>query len=291
MLTSKTYKLLGTYVLIALLSWQFFRYVDYVLNVITPESFSFDFEAIAVVNFVVLVSVISLALAIFTPLEVAAPRSSGLATELRARLLMGFRKKRWALVTSGIVGIIFLLFFEWTYINLVGVLIAMSLFESARFAGVEEIDQWTKINSRTIVRRGATGVVLAFFVLVSFAAYQSPVATGIAETEQLPSVTQQLMRSVVDSVIGSQIPAGPEKEGVISQVTNETFQQINGILKPYLQYAPPLLAFGLFLILWGLSWIFVWLSVVVGMGIFWILKKTEMIKIEERDVKAEILII
>jgi len=278
-------------VLIALLSWQFFRYVDYVLNVITPESFSFDFEAIAVVNFVVLVSVISLALAIFTPLEVAAPRSSGLATELRARLLMGFRKKRWALVTSGIVGIIFLLFFEWTYINLVGVLIAMSLFEYARFAGVEEIDQWTKINSRTIVRRGATGVVLAFFVLVSFAAYQSPVATGIAETEQLPSVTQQLMRSVVDSVIGSQIPAGPEKEGVISQVTNETFQQINGILKPYLQYAPPLLAFGLFLILWGLSWIFVWLSVLVGMGIFWILKKTEMIKIEERDVKAEILII
>ena len=277
--------------LIALLSWQFFRYVDYVLNVITPESFSFDFEAIAVVNFVVLVSVISLALAIFTPLEVAAPRSSGLATELRARLLMGFRKKRWALVTSGIVGIIFLLFFEWTYINLVGVLIAMSLFEYARFAGVEEIDQWTKINSRTIVRRGATGVVLAFFVLVSFAAYQSPVATGIAETEQLPSVTQQLMRSVVDSVIGSQIPAGPEKEGVISQVTNETFQQINGILKPYLQYAPPLLAFGLFLILWGLSWIFVWLSVLVGMGIFWILKKTEMIKIEERDVKAEILII
>jgi len=262
-----------------------------VLNVITPESFSFDFEAIAVVNFVVLVSVISLALAIFTPLEVAAPRSSGLATELRARLLMGFRKKRWALVTSGIVGIIFLLFFEWTYINLVGVLIAMSLFEYARFAGVEEIDQWTKINSRTIVRRGATGVVLAFFVLVSFAAYQSPVATGIAETEQLPSVTQQLMRSVVDSVIGSQIPAGPEKEGVISQVTNETFQQINGILKPYLQYAPPLLAFGLFLILWGLSWIFVWLSVLVGMGIFWILKKTEMIKIEERDVKAEILII
>jgi len=291
LLTSKTYKLLGTYVLIALLSWQFFRYVDYVLNVITPESFSFDFEAIAVVNFVVLVSVISLALAIFTPLEVAAPRSSGLATELRARLLMGFRKKRWALVTSGIVGIIFLLFFEWTYINLVGVLIAMSLFEYARFAGVEEIDQWTKINSRTIVRRGATGVVLAFFVLVSFAAYQSPVATGIAETEQLPSVTQQLMRSVVDSVIGSQIPAGPEKEGVISQVTNETFQQINGILKPYLQYAPPLLAFGLFLILWGLSWIFVWLSVLVGMGIFWILKKTEMIKIEERDVKAEILII
>ena len=252
--------------MIALLSWQFFRYVDYVLNVITPESFSFDFEAIVIVNFVVLVSVVSLALALF-------------------------RKKRWELVTSGIVGIIFLLFFGWTYINLIGALIAMLLFEYARFAGVEEIDQRTKINSRMIVRRGATGVVLAFFVLISFAAYQSPVAIGIAEAEQLPSATQQLMRSVVDSVVGSQIPAGPEKEGILNQVTNETIKQFNNILKPYFQYAPPFLAFGLFLILWGLSWIFVWLSVLAGMGIFWILKKTNIVRIEERDVKAEILIV
>jgi len=263
---NKVYKIIGANTLIALLSWQFFRYVDYVLNVITPESFAFDFEVSAVVNFVVLVSIVSLILAIF-------------------------RKKRWELVTSGIVGIIFLLFFGWTYINLIGVLIAMSLFEYARFAGVEEIDQRTKINSRMIVRRGAVGVVLAFFVLVSFAAYQSPVAAGIAEAEQLPSATQQLMRSVVDSVIGGQIPVGPEKEGVLNQIANETIQQFNSILKPYFQYAPPLLAFGLFLILWGLSWIFVWLAVLVGMGIFWIVKKTEMIKIEERDVKAEILII
>ena len=50
---------------VALLSWQFFGYVDYVLNVITPESFAFDFEAIAVIDFVILVSVISLALAMF----------------------------------------------------------------------------------------------------------------------------------------------------------------------------------------------------------------------------------
>jgi len=237
-----------------------------VLNVITPESFSFDFEPAAIINFVVLVSVISLGLAIF-------------------------RKKRWELMASGIVGIIFLLFFGWTYINLLGVLIAMSLFEYARFASVEEIDQRTKINSRMVVRRGATGVVLAFFVLISFAAYQSPVATGIAEAGQLPSATQQLIRSVVDSVIGSQVPAGPEKEGVISQVANETTKQFNNILKPYFQYAPPLLAFGLFLILWGLSWIFVWLSVFIGMGVFWILKKTNFVKIEKRNVEAEILII
>ena len=261
------YKIIGSNALIALLVWQFFKYIDYVLNVITPESFSFDFEAIVIVNFVVLVSVVSLALALF-------------------------RKKRWELMTSGIVGIIFLLFFGWTYVNLIGVLIAMLLFEYARFAGVEEIDQRTKINSRMIVRRGATGVVLAFFVLISFAAYQSPVATGIAEAEQLPSASEQFLKTIVESVVGGQIEgSGPEKEGVISQVTSETIKQSNNILKPYFQYAPPLLAFGLFLILWGLSWVFVWLSVLVGMVSFLILKKTKMVKIEERDVKAEVLVI
>jgi len=106
----------------------------------------------------------------------------------------------------------------------------------------------------------------------------------------LPSASQQLIRSIIDSAIGSQVEAsGQDKENIVSEVTSRTFQQINNLLKPYFQYAPPLLAFGLFLVLWGLSWIFVWLSVLVGMGMFWVLKKTGMVRIEERDVKAEIL--
>jgi len=261
------YKLILCSVLIALLSWQFFRYVDYVLNVITPESFAFDFETIAVVNFVVLVSIISLALAMF-------------------------REKKWALVTAGIVGLIFIALFGANYINLIGVGVVALLFLYARFAGVEEIDQRTKVNSRMIVRRGAIGVVLAFFVLISFVAYQSPVATGIANAERLPTASQQLLRSVVNGVIGGQIETDEqERESIISEVVGRTFQQINNALKPYFKYTPPLLAFGLFLILWGLSWFFIQLSVFVGMGIFWVLKRTGFVKIEETEVKAERLII
>lgn len=179
--------------LTAFLSWQFFKYVDYVLNVITPENFSFDFELAAVINFILLVSVISIALAIF-------------------------RQKRWALAASGVVGLVFVVLFGATYINWIGVGIVALLFLNARHDGVEEIDQRTKINSRMIVRRCATSVVMALFVLMSFAAFQSPVAKGIAEAGQLPSASQRLMRSIVGSVIGGQIPAGPEKENTISQV-------------------------------------------------------------------------
>ncbi|MEK7139017.1 MAG: hypothetical protein AAB799_02460, partial [Patescibacteria group bacterium] len=155
----------------------------------------------------------------------------------------------------------------------------------------DEMDQRTKINSKTVIRRSAPSVVMAFFVLASFAAFQSPVAKGIADAQQLPSASRQMLRSIVESVVGGQIPAGPEKESILNQISSETFRQINNMLKPYFQYAPPLLAFGLFLILWGFSWLFVWLSVFLGMLIFWILKRTKFVKIEEKDAKAEVLII
>ncbi|MBI3274133.1 MAG: hypothetical protein HYZ69_03235 [Candidatus Colwellbacteria bacterium] len=264
---NKILKIILWNVFIAILALGFFRYVHYVLNIITPDSFDFDFEAAAMINFVLLVSFLSLALAVF-------------------------KAKRWTLVTAGVVGLVFVFLFGVTYVNLIGIGITALLFLNARRDGVEEIDQRIKINSRMIVRRCVASVVLAFFVLISFAAFQSPVAKDIAKAEKLPSASQQFIRSIVVSVIGGQIEAsGREKENIINQVTGQTFQQINGILKPYFQYAPPLLAFGLFLVLWGVSWIFVQLSVLAGVGIFWILKKTNLIKIEKRQVEAEVLVI
>ena len=253
--------------MIAFLAWLFFSYVDYILNIITSDSFVFDLRTLAVIDFVVLTSIVSMALAIF-------------------------REKRWTLMMAGAVGLVFIALFGADYINWIGIGIAALLFLRARQKGIEEIDQRTKINFRMVIRRSVSSVITAFFVLTSFAAYQSPVAKGIAEAEQLPSVGEQLTRSVVENVIGGQIKfGGPEKENVINQTSNEIIQQFNIILKPYFQYAPPLLAFGLFLILWSLSWFFVWLSVFVGMGIFWALKKFDFIRIEEKDVKAEFLAI
>ena len=248
------------------MAWQFFKYVYYVLNIITPDSFYFDFEVTAVINFIVLLGVVSLGLTIF-------------------------KQKRWSLITVGVVGLLYLWVFGLTYINWLGAGIVVLLFLLARRYGVEERDQRTKINARMIVRRTVPGIIISIFILISFAAFQSPVAKGIAEAEQLPSASRQMMRTLVESVIGSQIPAGPEKESIISQVTNQTLQQINGMLKPYFQYAPPLLAFGLFLVLWGLSWFFIQLSVLVGMLMFWILKKTNFVKIEKKNIEAETLVV
>ena len=82
-----------------------------------------------------------------------------------------------------------------------------------------------------------------------------------------------------------------QREVAVNAVAAGTFHSINVFLRPYFQWAPPLVAFGLFIVLWGLSWIFVYAAMFGGLILFWILKKIKIVKIEEREVKAEVLII
>lgn len=204
-----------------------------------------------------------------------------------------FQKKIWALTLSWIVGVIYLFQFGFTGLNLlgIGIFLLLGLYSSVNSGA--EISQRTKINIRRIVQSGAWPVTMGLFILISFAVYQSPFAGELEKSERLPSASQNFIRSVVEQTVGRQIETNNEveKQNIITQITNETFGEINTFLKPYFQFAPPLLAFGLFLILWGLSWFFIQLSVLVGMLIFWILKKTKMVRIEEKDVKAEVLVV
>lgn len=204
-----------------------------------------------------------------------------------------FQKKIWALTLSGIVGVIYLFQFGFTGLNLLGagIFLLLSLYSSVNSGA--EINQRTKINIRRIVQSGAWPVIMGLFILISFAVYQSPFAEELEKSEKLPSASQNFIRSIVEQTVGRQIKTNneAEKQNIITQITNETFGEINTFLKPYFQYAPPLLSFGLFLILWGLSWIFIWLSVLVGMGIFWLLKKTGFVKIEKYNIEAEKLAI
>ena len=259
----------GWYALTAILAWEFFRYLDYIFNTITPDSFSFDFEERAIANFIILTAVTALSLAMF-------------------------RQKRWALAAGGVVGLIYVYLFGSSYLNWIGVLLTILLFLYTRRAGIDEIDQRTKINISMLIRRSAPAVIISFFVLVSFVAYQSPVATEISRSRQLPSASEKFVRSIINRTLGPQIEAesgSQKKESVIAETARLTIQELNNLLSPYFQYAPPLLAFGLFLILWGLNWIFVWLSVLAGIAMFWILKKTGFIRIEEYDIKGERLIV
>ena len=262
---AKTYKLIIWHAVVLILALMFWGYGSHVSSEVLSGN---SFDGMAVLYFVLLLTVVVMGIALF-------------------------QKKVWALTLSGIVGAIYLFQFGFTRLNLLGAVIFLLFGLHSWGRSRDEINQRIKISMRRVVQTGAWPVIMGLFVLISFAVYQSPFAEELEKAEKLPSASQNFIRSVVEQTVGRQVPVNNEveKQNIISQITDETFREINTFLKPYFKYTPPILAFGLFLILSGLSFIFVAFSTAVAIGLFWILKKTKVVKIEERDVKAEVLVI
>jgi len=215
---------------------------------------------------------------------------------LAAMIVLGFamfRKKWLTLSFGGLTWLGFLLNFGFSDLNHAGLIILILVYAWSRDDVYSESAERLKIKSRFILRRGLLPVILGLFILISFAAYQSPAFDNLKDMTQLPPETEKYLKVVVENTIGHRLEGASEKEKqqVINAVSKETFVELNNLFGPYFKYAPPILAFTLFLILWGLSWLFVWISVGLGVLVFWILKKGGFIKIEEQEVKAQVLVL
>ena len=221
---------------------------------------------------------------------------SGLFVALLSLLAVGlilFQNRLWSVYLGLIAGVTYLLVFGISNVNLVGTFILVMLFYHAQDMVHGEISERIKMNSRILIRKGLANFIVAFFVLISFAAYQSPAIESFKDITELPSATNIFIKKVAEQSLRGQLAEVEpgQKEAVLNQVTQEVIKETNLFLQPYFQYVPPVLSFGLFLVLWGISWVFVWLAVFFGMFIFWILKKSHFFKVEERDVKAERIVI
>lgn len=204
-----------------------------------------------------------------------------------------FQNRLWSTYLGVIVGVTYSLLFKISNLNLVGIFILVLLFYFAQDTVHGEMAERIKMNSRILIKKGLVNFIVAFFVLMSFAAYQSPAIESFKDIKELPSSSNAFIKTIVAQSLSGQLDqASPsQKETVLNQVTLEITKEANVWLKPYFQYAPPALAFGLFLALWGVGWIFIWLTVFLGMLVFKILKKINFFRIEERDVKAEAIVI
>jgi len=204
-----------------------------------------------------------------------------------------FQNKLGSIYLGGIVGITYSLIFGISNLNLVGLFVFIMLLYHAQDLVNGEINARIKINSYVLIRKGLNNFFVAFFILISFAAYQSPAVESFKGLQELPSGTGSFVKTIIGQTLGSQLEAVDPKnrELVLDQVSQEVIREANLFLRPYFDYIPPALAFGLFLVLWGLGWIFIWLAIFLGTLIFWILKKIKFFRIEERDVKAETIVV
>ena len=221
---------------------------------------------------------------------------SGLFVTLLSLLAIGlvlFQNRLLSVYLGLISGVTYLVLFGISNLNLVGVFMLVMLFYHAQDIVRGEMTERIKMNSWVLLRKGSTNFIVAFFVLMSFGAYQSPAIESFKNISELPSATNVFIKTVAGQTLKGQLsqvePA--QRDVVLNQVAREITRESNLWLKPYFQYAPPALAFGLFLVLWGIGWVFTWLSVFLGMGMFWILQKAKFFAIAEIDVKAEKIVI
>ena len=155
----------------------------------------------------------------------------------------------------------------------------------------EEAAERHKINIRMILRRGAPPILTAFFIMISFAYFLSPAVQSIAYEKTLPPTFNQAVRQVFTTMFRGDLEQLPpeERQKTENEFVSQAVKQANEIASPFFQYMPPFIAFGLFLALQGLKFVFVWLVLGIGITTFSLLRKLNFFRITEIQVKSEIL--
>lgn len=193
------------------------------------------------------------------------------------------------ILTSVLTGLpfFFVFGFNWSYLGVFVLMILLFMYAMRNIQA--EAGGRTKINIRIIMQRGLPRIVTAMLIMISFAFFFSPNIQASAKNKQLPPSFKQVIERTVDSFLGGQAEnlSPQEREQVESQTVSQVLEQFTVFLGPYIQYLPPILAFGLFLILQGLSFIFVWLAVLISVLSFMALKKAGFFKINAVSVEAE----
>ena len=277
---SKLYKFISWEIAVIIFSWLFWRGFsrfagEFSAGASGAGSFSFSsgFTADVVVYFLILAVVACLGIMFFG--------------------------KIWQVLLSGaLAGGVFLLMARlpaqtgFTEFNLAAVGILLLFLFYARLNIVSESKERTKINARIILSRGLAPIILALLLMASLVIYQSPGVKALEKASKIPPAGEKFVNSVIENFIGNLIEGSPkEKQTVAKEISRQTINQINAIAGPYFKFAPPVLTAALFLMLWGFHGIFVWLGVLIGWPLFFVLKKAKFARIEERDTKAETLII
>lgn len=191
----------------------------------------------------------------------------------------------WKLLVTGVVLTEFWLMLGGDNLALIGLILAFFFQLSASRIIEQEKKNRLIFNIRGILKIGTMRILTSVLVVISFAYFLSSDVRSIVKNEELPFGLTETVKVVVDNYVGEQ--ASPQLR---VQVAQEAIQQINHFLKPYFKFFPPLLAFGLFLALQGVSFIFLWLSLLLSFLIFNLLKACHWAVLIKSPKEAETIV-
>jgi hypothetical protein len=147
------------------------------------------------------------------------------------------------------------------------------------------------IRMQTTLTRGMKLILLGSFVMVSLGFYLLPSSQEITVGNVSEGVQQSVQGAYDNPLIEqqlSQLPAGAQAQfrRDVGRYIDDT---VRAWLSPVRQFIPPILAFGLFLVLWSLNVILRVPAVWLGRGLFEVLKRTGFVRITEGSIQAEVL--
>lgn len=155
-----------------------------------------------------------------------------------------------------------------------------------------EMAENIKVRLTHTIKKGLPSLITPILISLSFVYFLSPTAQNLADNKSLPPVISNAVKSVSLQLINNDIANIPtsQKNQAIDKATSEVMTRLNNFYRQYSDVVPPLLAFGLFLVLKGLSFVFIWLAIALSLAIFKILRKFNIVSIQPKEIIGEKLV-
>lgn len=195
-------------------------------------------------------------------------------------------KMIWLAIASNLA--IFILFFNPREAIVWGGAMAALLFQIFAWRAIGgENGNRLRLDLKSVLRPGLVRLVTSILILISFGYFLSGGVREAAQRKELPEAIRKTVQMVVGNYVSENLES--QSPSLRAKAAEKLLDQINNFLKPYFVFLPPILAFSLFLVLRGLSAIFVWLAVFWALLIFWVLKLLKLVKIEKEPKEAEVI--
>lgn len=199
-----------------------------------------------------------------------------------------FLPRSWRLLTIALNILAFWFVFGWDPV-LLGGAAASFLFAFSAMNNISgDSGNRLKFSLSSLLRPGMGRLVTSFLILVSVAYFVNGGVQDYARNQQLPTGIQRTIQVVVGNLIGENLETQTPRAR--AQTSQEVTSQLASFLKPYFKFLPPVLAFSLFLVLQGLSAVFVWLAIFAAWLIFLILKSLGAVKVTIKQKEAEVIV-
>jgi len=163
---------------------------------------------------------------------------------------------------------------------------------AARRIRVDVLDRH-KVRVMNSLGTGMMPLMLGTCLMLSLGFYLLPAYHTVDARDVSVGLQSQIDTVYGNPLIEAQLSQLPDS--MQAQVKSDLTKTVDGWVKRFLgplgPYLPPLLAFGLFLVLWSFLFMFRELAIWLGALLFMALKATRFVSVQEQEVKAEVLVL